>query len=269
MQKILAKLHAVMMDVKYIQKDKKNAFHSYKYASELAIKTDLGIAFRKHKIVFQLNTTEASISESMGTDGKDKEIRATILKCNYVFYDVESGEKLEGEFMASGPARDDKGLWAATTNAIKYILTSTFLIPTGDDAESDRNHPAEEKPGKKTTNKKAADKKAADKKAEPPENELDQAMGDRKTIDHKATFTITFTQRCKEQNLAIDNNVKMIAFGALYASPLIPQVCKTTGYDIPVANMPPEHTGWLVLNQIVKTFNVEAAVQKAMTESDM
>jgi hypothetical protein len=39
--------------------------------------------------------------------------------------------------MGSGNGRDDKGLYAALTGIIKYQLTSSFLIPTGDDAEVD------------------------------------------------------------------------------------------------------------------------------------
>jgi len=84
-------------------------------------------------VVFQLETSDA---------GTDSVCKATLIHARYTFHDIDSGESLSGTFVSSGPARDDKGLWAATTNAIKYILTSTFLIPTGDDAESDTNHPA-------------------------------------------------------------------------------------------------------------------------------
>ena len=159
--KILAKIHAVMCDVEYIQKDKVNQHHGYSYASELAIKQALGAAFRKHSIVFQLETMEAStLPVELGKYDKAGDVRmSTIAKCRYTFWDVASGESLSGEFMSSGPARDDKGLWAATTNAIKYILTSTFLIPTGDDAESDVNHPAPQpKAAKETRGKQSAPK---------------------------------------------------------------------------------------------------------------
>ncbi len=129
---ILKKLHLIMNDVPYIQKDAKNQHHGYTYASELAIKTALHDAMIKHKVIFQLETLDSRV---------DAASKATILSCRYKFWDVDSGENLEGVFQSAGPARDDKGLWAATTNAIKYILTSTFLIPTGDDAESETNHP--------------------------------------------------------------------------------------------------------------------------------
>ncbi len=130
---ILNKLHLIMEDVPYIQKDSKNTHFNYSYASELAIKTALHASMIKHKVILQLETMNSRVEATSKT---------TILSCRYKFWDVDSGENLEGLFEAAGPARDDKGVWAATTNAIKYILTSTFLIPTGDDAESDANHPA-------------------------------------------------------------------------------------------------------------------------------
>ena len=153
MKQILKKLHLIMLDVNYIQKDKKNTHHGYTYASELAIKTAVGEALRKHGVIFYLETFDPVIEPVS---------KATLLKCRYKFYDVESGECLPGEFISSGPSRDDKGLWAATTNAIKYIFTSTFLIPTGDDAESETNHPAPDaapktaKPAARSTAKSTA-----------------------------------------------------------------------------------------------------------------
>ena len=132
-----------MKDVPYLRKDSKNAFHNYTYASELVIKTALHEAMVKHRVLFQLETTGSKVEENLEKNKKGEIQKATILSCRYNFWDVDTGESFGGEFQSAGPARDDKGLWAATTNAIKYILTSTFLIPTGDDAESDKNHPAD------------------------------------------------------------------------------------------------------------------------------
>jgi hypothetical protein len=123
---ILQKLHAIMTDVSFIEKDKKNLNQNYLYASEYAIKVALHRQFVEKKVLFQLETRNAGIVE-----GK------TFIDCQYKFYDVESGESLSGNFNGAGQARDEKGFYAAVTGAIKYILTSTFLIPTGDDPEKD------------------------------------------------------------------------------------------------------------------------------------
>jgi len=126
MTKILTKLHAIMGEVSYIQKDKKNAHQGYNYASEAAIKERLHAALVKHGVIFQLSTSYPQVVNSV-----------TWINCRYVFADKDSGEQIEGTFLGSGSARDEKGHYAAVTGAIKYILTSTFLIPTGDDPEND------------------------------------------------------------------------------------------------------------------------------------
>ena len=51
--------------------------------------------------------------------------------------DSETGECVSGMFYGVGQDSGDKGIWKAVTGAIKYIMTSTFLIPTGDDPEKD------------------------------------------------------------------------------------------------------------------------------------
>lgn len=132
MQKILAKMHAIMGEANYIQKDKTNTFHNYKYASEKAIKECLHELFVKYKVLFTTSIT--SENNKMVNTGKSEE-SLTIISIDYKFYDVESGEFIEGKFCGSGTDKADKGLYKAITGAIKYILTSSFLIPTGDDPE--------------------------------------------------------------------------------------------------------------------------------------
>ena len=239
MQKILKKIHDVMQDVKYIQKDAKNKFHNYSYASELAIKTAMGISFREHGIVFQLETLDQEIVE-MGKDKQGAPITMTVVKCRYTFYDVDSAECISGEFISSGPARDDKGLWAATTNAIKYILTSMFLIPTGDDAESDHNHPPvkDEKKPQKTT-KKAEPKKTTKPEAETPREVFKKALAatvkKHCLIKPKSRYGLNFLlgELCNISDSA--------------------EIAAQRGYSLPESVMidMPEHTGFLVLAELL------------------
>lgn len=131
MTKILTKLHAIMADVSYIQKDKKNTHQGYTYASEKAIKEAVHDALVKHSVIFTLSTSNPRVENGV-----------TWIDCAFRFLDVESGEELAGTFLGSGSARDEKGHYAAVTGAIKYALTSTLLIPTGDDPENDEPAPA-------------------------------------------------------------------------------------------------------------------------------
>jgi len=220
MKNILKKIHAVMKDVSYIQKDARNQHHNYNYASEKVIKAALHEAFVAHGIVFQLETSEYVTCPDP---------KASLLTCQYTFYDVDSGEKMEGKFIASGPARDDKGLWAATTNAIKYILTSTFLIPTGDDAESNENHPGD-----------GAAKPAAAPTAKPAPPK----------IDHRESFRRAMREKANGEGTNLDdfsNDAKtiiikgLVSFLAKGASPL-----RETPYS---HEMAPTDDGWAELEK--------------------
>lgn len=121
------KLFNIMEAVDYIQKDKTNDFHKYNYASERAIKERIHEQLVKNKVLFIFN---------ISNQRRDSNI--TFIDTAYKFIDVDSGEVLEGTFCGSGEDKGDKGLYKAITGAIKYILTSTFLIPTGDDPENEK-----------------------------------------------------------------------------------------------------------------------------------
>ena len=231
MQKILKKIHAVMEDVSYIQKDAKNAHHGYSYASELAIKKALCEAFRKHKVVFQLETLGATV---------DPVSKATVLQTKYSFYDVESGEQLSGDFVSFGPSRDDKGGWAATTNAIKYILTSTFLIPTGDDAESDKNHPPPDKgnpPPQKTAKK-------SKEIITPPTPMME--------------FSLALDKACTKLEIKRSNKYVNgeFLFDSLCRLSGVQKIADEKNYNMPVSMKEmiklPEHSGWLVLTELIE-----------------
>ena len=136
MKQILGKLWKIMSEVNYIQKDKTNEFHRYKYASEEAIKVHLHEQLVKHKVIFGLTTSGAPHIERVKT-AKGNEELVVFQEVAYNFWDVESGERFGGTFMGTGQDAGDKGLYKALTGAIKYIMTSTFLIPTGTDAEEE------------------------------------------------------------------------------------------------------------------------------------
>lgn len=124
--KLREKLHAIMAEVNFIEKDKTNEHFNYEYASEQAIKEALHPQLVKHKVLFAMDVTDVH-----------KEGSITTIRVVYTFTDVETGEEITRTFAGCGADNQDKGLYKAITGAIKYILTTTFLIPTGDDAEKD------------------------------------------------------------------------------------------------------------------------------------
>ncbi len=137
-----------MSEVNYIKKDKKNNFQNYEYASEEAIKDKIHDLLVKNKVVFKLdckfvNDVAEQIGEvvtGMPNNGSQKTTSYSHFvnaQFDYTFFDVDSGESMTGQFAGSGQDKGDKGLYKAITGALKYIMTSTFVIPTGTDPEDD------------------------------------------------------------------------------------------------------------------------------------
>lgn len=135
---ILKKMNMIMKEVDRIEKDRENTHSRYRYASEKVIKEVLHQSFSNHGVVMQIATSNPRLinadAPTQTAPNAGKAI-CMALDVQYRFYDMESGEYLGGEVTGSGNGRDDKGIYAALTGAIKYLLTSNFLIPTGDDPE--------------------------------------------------------------------------------------------------------------------------------------
>ncbi len=118
------KLNAIMADIGTLKKDKRNEHFKYKYLSEEAIKKAVQPQLVKHGVNFQVEITDVR-----------HEGNKTTLLMTYRFVDIDTGEMFEGTFAGEGVDNQDKGTWKALTGAIKYILTTSFLVPTGDDPE--------------------------------------------------------------------------------------------------------------------------------------
>lgn len=134
---ILAKIHKVMGIVSRIEKDRSNEAGRYKYASEKVIKEIMHSVFTENGIVLQIETSNPRVLNATNRQEKVELAIATLVDVSYRLWDVDTGEWIGGTFVGAGNGRDDKGLYAAITGAIKYMLTGNFLIPTGDDPEDD------------------------------------------------------------------------------------------------------------------------------------
>ena len=138
MKNILEKMHAIMKDLDYIQKDKTNSGQGYRYASESAIKAAVHSSLVKHRVVFQLSGSEPRHeSHVLRTKSGETAILLTTIACTYRFWDVDSGECLEGPMPGTGVDNGDKGVYKAITGSLKYALMSNLVIETGDDPEED------------------------------------------------------------------------------------------------------------------------------------
>lgn len=126
---IAAKVMQVMRKVGYVQKDGKNEFQGYKYASEANAIAAIRPALVEAGL-FMIPSVESVSQDPHGN---------TNVLVIYRIFD-EEGHFIS--FRAAGSGNDknskgvgDKGIYKALTGASKYALLKTFMLETGDDPE--------------------------------------------------------------------------------------------------------------------------------------
>jgi hypothetical protein len=128
------KLWRILTTIERIEKDKHNPQGNYKYASEAAIKE------RFHPLFAELGLLLVPVSvsdlQTMPPSGGKSSYITTFIQ-TFDLLDLENGSTLSIQVPASGGDSLDKGVWKGLTGAIKYALTTMFLIPTGDDPEGE------------------------------------------------------------------------------------------------------------------------------------
>lgn len=115
-----------MANVERIPKTGYNSFHKYHYATE----SDLVESGRKllveQGLVLFNDVREYEITGDLAT-----------VKIDFTLCDIETGESVTTCIVGQGVDKGDKAFYKAYAGATKYYLMKTFLIPTGDDPESD------------------------------------------------------------------------------------------------------------------------------------
>lgn len=138
-----------MRKVGYVQKDGKNEFHGYKYASEANLIAALRPALIDAGLVLIPSVTNVTQDEYGNTH----------VMMNFTLMDDE-GYTFTFSGAGSGNDRNkngvgDKGIYKAITGATKYALMKTFLLETGDDPEVVSDHDrGEAKPIEKPAERK-------------------------------------------------------------------------------------------------------------------
>jgi hypothetical protein len=134
MKNLLTAMNAIMSEVGYVQKGKKNAFHGYKYAGEADLLEALRPALVKHGLLLIPSTDGAPVIDEHGN---------THVVMSYTLAHT-SGEVWPHPLRMAGCGGDknkngvgDKGTYKAITGANKYLLFKLFQIETGDDPERD------------------------------------------------------------------------------------------------------------------------------------
>ena len=135
LKNLAAKMILVMNEVGYVQKDGRNDFQRYNYATESALAAKFSSALAKHGVFMFTSILERRCEPYQTRGGKGAFL--TTVKLEVTFVDSESGESFVAHGYGDGSDSDDKGVYKAITGAQKYVLMKTFLVATGDDPEKD------------------------------------------------------------------------------------------------------------------------------------
>lgn len=138
---IYEKIHQVMQDIQYLQKDgfvETGNGKGYKAMTDEKVASTLRPALLKARLVILPVSMETARSDEDVTDnyGKTKKNRVTDCRVSYRIFDIDNPSDFVDVVSAgTGVDTQDKGIGKAMTYARKYMLLNTFLIPTGNDTD--------------------------------------------------------------------------------------------------------------------------------------
>lgn len=123
---LFQKIHAVMQDVEYLNKDDSISFGNTKYKaiSEEKVTSTVRASLLKHGLVILPFEQEHL-----------KEGNLTTVNTRYKIVDIDTGQYETIVSSGTGADTQDKGVGKAMTYSYKYLLLRTFAIPTGDDPD--------------------------------------------------------------------------------------------------------------------------------------
>jgi hypothetical protein len=123
---LVSKLAEVQASIHSIQKSGYNSFQKYSYAEEAAIVSACRVELARRHIMILPAIQQVNREDTL-----------TTIFTEYTIIDGESDERLRFIWAGTGADKGDKGLYKAITGSQKYFLMKMFMMPTGDDAETE------------------------------------------------------------------------------------------------------------------------------------
>jgi len=143
---LAGKLARVMAETNYVQKRGRNIQQNYTYARESDFLDLIRPLLAKERVVF-LPEVEM-LRFDIGTTKSGTTQYSVVIKLVATFMDADSDEMFQASTIAQGIDTSDKAPYKAMTGGVKYLLSKTFLVATGDDPEDDSNEIPEKEPVK-------------------------------------------------------------------------------------------------------------------------
>lgn len=129
---LMKKLVDITSTIDRIPKNGHNDFHHYDYALESDIKDVVRKEMTERGLQIIPNELSRTITQISAKNGSQQLVS---LEVEYTIFDAESGESVKMKGYGDGQDSGDKAVYKAKTGALKYALTTLFMIPTGDDPE--------------------------------------------------------------------------------------------------------------------------------------
>jgi hypothetical protein len=129
MSSVYKKLYEMMKEELVAKKSGYNAYHKYKYVTEGDILELAKGVFLKHGIVCIPNQVEI---ENVKDD-------VTRIVYEFTLADPDTGDCIVLRHGGDGQDGGDKGIYKASTGALKYFLMKLLMVSSEDDPENDGN----------------------------------------------------------------------------------------------------------------------------------
>jgi hypothetical protein len=141
---LFQRIHAIMNDVRRLQKDKQvgSGGYAYKAVSEESVVTHIRKAMLRHGVVMFPIEQQHRLDDHVRADrnGASTIVSMSTVDVRYKLANVDDMSQYE-IIASSGTGVDpqDKGVGKAMTYSFKYALLRTFMIPTGADPDDVHN----------------------------------------------------------------------------------------------------------------------------------
>ena len=137
---VYEKIHAVMQDVEYLQKDDTVGYGkgAYKAITEEKVTSVVRASLIKHGLVIVPTDIFSRRDDQVlrDRDGNEKVSRLSTVDVCYRIQNIDDPEDyITAASCGTGVDTQDKGAGKAMTYAYKYLLLRTFAIPTGEDPD--------------------------------------------------------------------------------------------------------------------------------------
>jgi hypothetical protein len=129
---LVEKLAAVMAAVERVPKNGENKFHGYKYATEADLSDAVRSNLARYGVMLIPSVQSLEWREVETKRGKER-----IATLHVQFTATDGTSQIAFNVVGEGQDPSDKATYKAMTGAMKYALLKLFLIPTGDDPETE------------------------------------------------------------------------------------------------------------------------------------